>query len=210
MEAKRKLEEARYFVKRIEECRNAEDEFLYNLSGFLNAWRSIVEVMLYDFAERYSLGLTRQQRITPRDFEIAAQVLGRTEASRFLEWWRRQVGSLGENPLSEKRNVSFHRGYPKVERRYSLYVSTPGVSSTLVPYYASFSTSFVGSNVTTTTTTASPHYSTQTYSKPSYVGQSDEYYFDDISDRTVLEVCKEGIDKMKDIVEKADREPWTK
>ena len=55
-----------------------------------------------------------------------------------------------------------------------------------------------------------PQYTTQTYSQPSSVSQSDEYYFDDISDRTVLKVCEDGIDKMKKIAQEADKEPWTK
>jgi len=59
-------------------------------------------------------------------------------------------------------------------------------------------------------TTMGPQYTTQTYSQPSSVSQSDEYYFDDISDRTVLKVCEDGIDKMKKIVQEADKEPWTK
>jgi hypothetical protein len=48
------------------DCDN-EDEFHFILSAFLSAWRSVLDVMLYDFADHYKIGLSRDDKMFPID-----------------------------------------------------------------------------------------------------------------------------------------------
>jgi len=44
MYARKRLDEARYFCGKLSVAEN-DDEFYFNLSAFLNAWRSILDVI---------------------------------------------------------------------------------------------------------------------------------------------------------------------
>jgi len=121
-----KLEEARYFLQKLEETPqyNVHDrEFMYLLSAFLTSWRSVTDLILYDYAEIFSLGLSREDDISLHDFGLIARVTNNSQAQRFLTWFNQQVGILSNNPLWRKRNIIVHRGYPPTMRVYSLYLS---------------------------------------------------------------------------------------
>jgi len=79
MDTRDKLEEAQYFLNSL---RDEEDpnRFNYNLSAFLGAWRSVLDIMLYDLAEVWTLGLTREDRITDNEFSVAAKALNYSDA----------------------------------------------------------------------------------------------------------------------------------
>lgn len=102
MDAEKKIQEAEYFLNQLRNIPQDSDEFMYNLSAFLNAWRSVLDVMLYDYAEKFALGLTRDEKITERDFEVVAKALQHTQASQFINWWRQQRNRLMQNPLWKK------------------------------------------------------------------------------------------------------------
>jgi hypothetical protein len=120
MLTRKKLEEARYFSKRLSGAKD-DDEFHFNLSAFLNAWRSILDVMLYDLAEHYALGFSRDEELNDKEFTAVATALKNDDALKFIEWWRKKQGVLRNNPLWVKRNIMFHRGYPKIPNIASLY-----------------------------------------------------------------------------------------
>lgn len=88
MEAKNKLSETRYFLNRIKRLKNKPDEFMHNLSAFLSAWRSVLDVLLYDYAEKY-FGWSREDKLTQRDFEVAAKISKITDAQTFIQWYRK-------------------------------------------------------------------------------------------------------------------------
>lgn len=80
----KRLEEARYFCVRLSEAKN-DDEFHFNLSAFLNAWRSILDTMLYDFTEHYSLGFSREDELDDKEFTAVATALKNTRAREVMK-----------------------------------------------------------------------------------------------------------------------------
>jgi len=116
METRKKLEEARFFLEKFQKSlsKATEKESIYYLSAFLSAWRSVLDVMLYDFAEYYSLGLTREDRIEHRDFSTLAKGQRKDQAKRFLKWWEQKIRRLSKNKLWKMRVMIIHRGYPKI------------------------------------------------------------------------------------------------
>jgi hypothetical protein len=182
MLTRRRLEEAKY-CGRLSEAQN--DEFHFNLSAFLNAWRSILDVMLYDFTEHYSLGFSREDELDDKEFTAVATALKKTHALKFIEWWRQKQGGLRNNPLWFKRNITFHRGYPKVSE-YRIYVS--------------------GSGATSGTVSVVPYLKPISYPSPGAISPSDpsNYYFSDIQDRTVMKYCNEALKEIESIIVEAE------
>jgi hypothetical protein len=184
---RKRLEETRYFCVRLSEAKN-DDEFHFNLSAFLNAWRSILDVMLYDFTEYYSLGFSREDELNYKEFKAVATALKNTQALKFIKWLGQKQGGLTHNnPLWSKRNITVHRGYPKVSER-RIYVSgsggTSGTVSIITPYFKRIS-----------------------YPSPSTISPSDpsNYYFSDIQDRTVMKYCNEALKEIESIIVEAEQ-----
>jgi hypothetical protein len=120
MDTGKKLREAEYFLEALRQTNfNKRDEFHYNLSAFLTAWRSILDVMLYDFAELFKIGLTRENKMFPESFEKAARTSRNTRALEFIKWWKKEkeVSSLSNNILWRMRSENVHRGYPEKRAR---------------------------------------------------------------------------------------------
>ncbi len=126
MQCEDKLGEARFFLRKLEftpQDAGHDTEFMYLLSAFLSSWRSVTDVMLYDFADKFHLGFSRDEPITDHDLEIAARAASNAQASQFVVWFKQQLGTLGNNPLSRKRNIIVHRGYPEMMHVHSVYVA---------------------------------------------------------------------------------------
>lgn len=196
MDSKNKLEEVRYFLNKLRLTAQDGDEFMYILSAFLSAWRSVFDVMLYDYAERYSLGLTREDRITDHEFEIAAKALNHTEALRFIRWWRQQRSVLKQNPLWKKRTIVIHRGYPPAIHVHRLYVAESLALSSTFTVSGGIAESYVESGappgaIPTETPRPEVHVETR---------------FRDLPDRSVVDYCQEAFEKMEEIVEATERE----
>lgn len=199
METRNKLQEAQYFLNAVSTTEQSTGELYYDLSAFLNAWRSVLDVMLYDFAEHYHLGLTNEDMITEHDFELAAKVLNNNDALRFITWWRQQRGSLSQDPLWSKRNIIVHRGRPPTRRVIRLYIlESLALSSTLT---ISGSTMPAGSALPVSTYTPITQVTTITPSS-----RIVETYFQDIPDRSVVDICNEAYDEIRGIVETAERD----
>jgi hypothetical protein len=205
MQVKEKLNEAHYFLDML---RNApqdnahERQFIYILSAFLNSWASVLDVLLYDYLEKFSLGFSRSERITERDFEIAARALNHTQATLFIRWWNQQLGLLSNNPLWTKQNLMVHRGYPPTMHVYMIYVAeSMAISSTISVYGASTITA--GSSgpsaipPTTTPSSATPQPAPQTAQTRA------EIRFADRQDRSVIDYCQMAYDEMERIVSSA-------
>jgi hypothetical protein len=185
MLTRRKFEEAKYFCGKLSEAKS-DDEFYFYLSAFLNAWRSILDVMLYDLAEYYCLGFSREDELGDKEFTAVANALKRVEALKFIEWWRQKQGTLRSNPLWMKRNIIFHRGYPKISE-YRIYAS--------------------GSGGTSGTISVVPYMKPVIYPSPSSVNVTDptNYYFSDIQDRTVMNHCYETLKAIEKIIAEAEQ-----
>lgn len=101
------------------------DEFDYYLDAFVLAWRSVLDIMLYDAAEIFSLNLSREQHIADYEFLLVARALKHTKAQAFIEWWHeRAQGSLSQNPLWSKRTIISHRGF--LGKTHIIYGLTSG------------------------------------------------------------------------------------
>jgi hypothetical protein len=200
------------------------DGFYYNLSAFLTAWRSTLDVMLYDLAEHFSLGFTREDEMRAGDFETAARALNRTEALRFISWWKQKQGILSNTPLWKKRNFNLHRGSLSLRlQTYSVGASgsgetlgtvsiwpipaNPTYSSSLGPLIPSAITYVDASHTSTTvssnaSTTVSSNASTTISVGPVTLIQ--EWHFDDLPDERVIDICEKAYDKMRQIIEEAE------
>lgn len=132
MDTRNKLEETQYFLDELIKTKNDTKLFHFNLSAFLSVWRSVLDIMLYDFAEYYSIGFTRQDIITHQTFKAVASALKHNNALKFIDWWREKQGELMQNPLWAKRRLIIHRGYPTITATFTFYVSGSGGTSITV------------------------------------------------------------------------------
>lgn len=114
MDTRFKLEEAQYFLKKLIRLKAEPELANFYLSAFLSAWRSVLDVALFDFVKYYPLRLDEESklRITDRDFWVAANALSHIEALRFIRWWRQKADIVRKHPLSKERNKIVHKGYP--------------------------------------------------------------------------------------------------
>jgi hypothetical protein len=112
LNTRNKLEEAHYFSRRLKETKDDPKIYYYYLSAFLTAWRSVLDVMLYDFAEHYPLRLDRKVFIDNYIFWVAANAINHTEALNFIVWWNEKADIVRKNELSKMRITSVHKGFP--------------------------------------------------------------------------------------------------
>lgn len=110
--AEQKLDAVFYHFHRMKEARS-DSEFGYELNAFLSTARSIPDVLLEDFNEKYSLGILLEEMLTHQKFEEKAKLLGNDNALDFLNWWSKKIGGLRANKIGsllfKKRNISIHR-----------------------------------------------------------------------------------------------------
>lgn len=117
-----KLREAEYFLKKLRELLLEEPritEFSYNLSAFITAWRSVFDVLLYDYAERY-FNIDRDDKIQflSRDFKVSAQAIKdiKPEPLKFINWYNKKEGILSEQHIWFVRKIFVHKGLPKTKK----------------------------------------------------------------------------------------------
>ena len=192
MDTRAKLEEATYFLERLTETQDKPETFNYNLSALLSAWRSVLDIMLYDFSEHYSLGLTREDKITHEILEIAAKALRHNQALAFIRWWRQKQGRLKENPLWQKRTLIVHRGYPETTQTYRFYVTGSGGTSITV------------SGIQETPEFADAGALALSAFLPSTPSPSLEVRFTDFPDRNVPDMCTQALYLMQSVVQEAE------
>ncbi|MGA2310608.1 MAG: hypothetical protein ABSG57_13825 [Candidatus Bathyarchaeia archaeon] len=217
MTANLKLNEAGYFLRAIKNT--TDDTFLFNLSAFLSAWRSILDVMLFDFAQKYHLGFGPEDHVTFETFRIVAKALKRGQALRFLSWWRKQERRVSGNPLYPKRNMIVHRKYPETglaivypEEATPLIQEVVGDERRVKVWFIEDKgeTKLLLTPVKEGRELYDAIIRRQAQSGPAIVGGKTETRFEDIEGHSVEEVCQEGFEKMKQIVRTAERDFWRK
>jgi hypothetical protein len=204
MGAKEKIKEADYFLRQLYRARS--NAFLYHISAFLSAWRSVLDVMLFDFAQMYSLGFDSKDRIDDEGFEIAARATKQKKALGFLAWWRRQIEHVSKSPLYRARNMIVHRGISPLTYAFPLgpLASFPP-SNRLVIETIPVRVRFIKDGFTLTPKSIGP----LKFLHPPIKGVSQiEAVFEDFPTRKAADVCKEALDQMRSIVEIAEREYW--
>jgi len=112
MDTRYKLRETEYFLERLIVNEDDPEQFSFNLSAFLSAWRSVLDIMLYDFALIFFEGLSRDDYLSPGYFKIAAKAQKHTEALSFIDWFNKKRRILEKNSLWKMRHIIVHRGYP--------------------------------------------------------------------------------------------------
>jgi hypothetical protein len=110
VQSKDKLAECNYFLNKLQKYsyHDIEGDFYY--SAFVIAWRSFLDVLLYDAAIQFNLGFYRDERMYPKHFRDRAQKLGNKKAIEFLNWWEQKVAYLSSKDLANERHVFVHRG----------------------------------------------------------------------------------------------------
>lgn len=120
-----KLEEARYFLEQFRETLLKPNRSRFYLNAFLLAWRSFIEIMLYDFAEYYGLyNFGNPNAVKHKKFkdvlEFAAHIRKSAQrqkkepAVEFVDWWYRKLPEIWNSKLSEMRNQVTHIGSLKL------------------------------------------------------------------------------------------------
>jgi len=125
MQAEDKLEEARYFLDKLRNLEENLIEFKYNLSAFVSSWRSVLDVLLYDYAEKYFKIVREEQvKITPEVFSIGASAFNVPDAKKFIEWYYEKMRKLRDNRLWKLRIFFVHKGstLPKDYVKWELIV----------------------------------------------------------------------------------------
>jgi hypothetical protein len=195
MQTRNKLEESKYFLDILPTVGEDPNGFRCNLSAFLNAWRSLLDVMLYDFDEFYNLGFTREVEMNDKEFYAVAKASGNEEAVRFIRWWRQKQGMLKNSPLWEQRIINFHRGGTNIQNYSAVVSGSGGNSGTIspsvltVPLPADSTLGALVPHATNTTATETP-----------------DWYFADFPDKTIIEICSAAYAEWEEIVQEAERE----
>ena len=195
---RKKLAEAQFFLDRLEGAATNSDHFYYNISAFLSAWRSTLDIMLYDFAEMFPLGFTREDDLKMRDFKVAARAAQNTEAIRFINWWDNKQSSLGSTPLWKKRNINVHRGAVGLsQQQFTVLVTGSGGTSSTISVHT-------GGYAVSTPNAGSSAVSTPNVSTPSSGAVSNIWHFDDLPNDNAIDICRQAYEQMEDIVEEAE------
>jgi hypothetical protein len=191
--AREKLDEAVYFLGQLEKYEDRKELFDYNLSAFVVSWRSVIDIMLYDFAEKFSLNLTRDDYLGEEQFRLSARVLGRKEALDFLKWLISETRKLREKHriLFDRRRVTVHRGKGSTFAAYAINWSP-----------SSAAVSITGSQWVPTTLPTSE------YETPPIETQSAEIRFAERPNESAISVCRRAYEDMKILVESTEREAW--
>jgi len=203
--AENKLQEAQYFLEQMRTHSEGTIEFMYNLSAFLSASRSIMDVLLYDYGIKYGL-FTINDRVYPSDFQRLAQ--GNSTVASFYTWWTQKRDYLAVDPiggfLSEKRRIVVHRGRPAMAWSLILAetISFHSRVSVTPPSRPAGSSTPNAIDVTSTTSTsfgssvASPP--TVSTSRHSVIG-----YFADYPSDSVIDICEKYVHMLNSIVTEA-------
>lgn len=127
MRAEDKLQEAKYFLDRLKEISRTisaeshweegrdvyviEPKFKHNFSACVTALRSVFDVLLYDYAEKYfNYSSARQDFMNEKLFSKTANACGLSESKKFIEWYNEKFKELKNEHLFTVRVITVHRG----------------------------------------------------------------------------------------------------
>jgi hypothetical protein len=195
MDTRKKLREANYFLGELVKHEQNPETFDFFMSAFLHAWRGVLDVMLHDFAEHYSLGFSREDELRFDNFKKAAKSKNCADGVRFIDWWLSKQIMLRSNPLWSKRNLSTHGGYLGMAE-HVYYLSGSGATSGSISFY------FAQTGVSAGSGGAIP-VSSHAVIQPDYASKRLEFV--DIPGIHAIEVCRNACSEMEKIVEEAER-----
>jgi hypothetical protein len=198
MESEQKLMAAEYHLKRMEELYGKNYEhFKFELEAFLTQARGVLDVLLYDFAEKFQLGVNRYKiELNDRIFEKKARERRNEQAIKFIEWWRQKRDELKDNfrPLLEKRNIAVHRGSvrPDIHKIHVYETITVMESVTVIKKDAS-------GNIIEVYESPKEPIEKPTETKPTEI----DWFFEEYPDKNIPNICREFLEKIRQFVEEA-------
>jgi|GEM_PF-4629069 len=197
MDSDLKLEEAEYFLAKLKESalsepptekvEQVEKEFIFSLSAYLSAWRSIPDVLLYDYAEKL-MQLSRTIKLNENAFEIAAIASKNELALKFIKCYKNRMEGLKRDPLWKKRNFVVHIGKIGMTKEFRLFVYenlTMGETSQVgfaIPMPISGSMSYMPVK--------------EEIARPNAVVKR-AHRFADMPEKEIHSICEESLEKMK-------------
>lgn len=200
MDTRKKLREAAYHLDALRKNQANDEPFEFEMSAYLYAWRSILDVMLYDFSEFYSLGFTRNDWLDFDRFLKAAKAKKCRDAEGFICWWFGKQKVLESNQLWTERNVYAHRGYSGMkgaQTKVFYLIGSGGASGTILPFLPGSETIAGSSGGAIPTTSQAIH---QVLEPPK------RWEFINIPGEDAIAVCEKALDEMSKIVGEAEKE----
>jgi hypothetical protein len=207
MRAEDKLAEAKYFLSKIDGLSQQltifpyqtvllKNEFKYNFSAFMQAWRSTFDFLLYDYAEKYFNIDREEASIDKHVFTLRAETAQLTEAATFIKWYTKKEGVLGQEHLWYLRHIAIHRGGRAAEVQSGEHISG---SLTKI-----FEVSVLPSDISADTVAPDMVYGSRnrtiTLPKEKKAKMLYTATYDNIE---ILEMCQKGYNLMEEIVTEA-------
>ncbi len=99
--------------------------------------RSAPDHLLEEYNKKYSLGIPLTSELYPRTFERKAETLGNKNALIFLDWYKKEMTTLKNDPtcafLMRQRVISIHRQAIKPVARRTITYSIDAVIGEATP-----------------------------------------------------------------------------
>lgn len=198
MEAEKKLRGATYHLQRMKEMYlKNEENFIYELEAFLVKTRSIPDVLLEDFNQKFSLGMSLEKELNHKTFKERAQQLQNAQAISFIKWWKDKMKQIRSDSLGSilfgKRNISVHRKVVKPDlKKVTLHDNIRLTDSVTVKKYDEKGKLI--EEVKSPETSQKPP-----EPKPAEIN----WFFSEHPDENILEACKKLLEMIKGFIEEA-------
>jgi hypothetical protein len=120
-----KIEEAKYFLDKIEKATERKD-FIPNLSAYLSATRSIPDYLLQDYNVKYGLKISLDKRLNKDIFEEVARRRNNPNAIAFIKSYNNNFKKLTRDKIAKllltKRNIRVHRTDLPLQKNVSVSI----------------------------------------------------------------------------------------
>lgn len=107
-----KIAESEFFLDKIRQEYSKQTDVRYYFSAFLSSARSIGEHLLEEYNQKYSLGISINDRLDAGIFRRSAQSQNNANAIGFIQWFDNQITTIKHDQVGglwEKRNMNIHR-----------------------------------------------------------------------------------------------------
>lgn len=107
-----KILESEFFLDKIRQEYSKQTDVRHYFSAFLSSARSIGEHLLEEYNQKYSLGISLEDRLDAGIFRRIARKQNNNNAIQFIQWFDNQIDRIKQDQagaLWEKRNLNIHR-----------------------------------------------------------------------------------------------------
>lgn len=123
--AKRKLDEARFFLEKLRSSDLGSDEFKFYSSACASAIYGSLEHLLFDYAKKFWPSLDAEEYLNSRLFSLLAKATAQADATRFIQWYNKLPGRIESNSDTREvwkiRHTETHRDTIALEFDATLY-----------------------------------------------------------------------------------------